>query len=265
MTFGKQLLSTARDNPHKQKVYIFQGGQKNMIISYLKLFFSGQLPFGQVLAIIIFAAVIVLFSLSFHEFSHAATATALGDPTAKYSGRFSVNPMRHLDPIGALCMALVGFGWAKPVPINPRNFKNSKWGMAISAVAGPVSNLIISFISAVIYCIVVNIYFRSFSVSEFGNTVFELLLTFFTMAHFMNLSLAIFNFIPVPPLDGSRILSVFLPADKYFAIMKYEKYLALGLIVLLYIGVLDGPLSFIVNGLSDILMDGASKLVSLFW
>ena len=224
-----------------------------MILSILRNY-----PLAQAIPILLFSVIIVLSSLTIHETSHGIAALALGDDTAKSRGRLSLNPMKHLDPIGTLCMLLVGFGWAIPVPINPRNFKSPKWGMAISALAGPVSNLILSFLSLLLY-VVAGSFLLPLANTGILVNIAEMLCVFFFLAHQMNLYLAVFNLIPVPPLDGSRILSVFLPADKYFKVMRYEKYIAVGLMVLLYIGVLDGPLSFITNGITS----GMIRLIRL--
>ena len=219
------------------------------------IFRDPSYDFKTKITLAVFSIVIVVFSLTIHEVCHGATALALGDPTAKQRGRLTLNPLKHLNPMGAICMLLFGFGWAEPVPINPYYFKNRKLGMAITALAGPASNLIISFLSM----IAMRGTDRVFGVVQNGENLFSLIYLFFYMLHMMNLYLAIFNLIPVPPLDGSRILFIFLPSDKYFKVMKYERYIALGLIALLYFGVLSGPLSFIVNGISS----GMEWLVSL--
>ncbi len=217
--------------------------------------------FKTALILALFSLFIVVFSLSFHEFSHALTAYALGDPTAKYNGRLSLNPFKHLHPIGFVCMLLFGFGWANPVPINANYFKNRKGGMAVSALAGPVSNILLSFISLLMQNILKHIAFgMTYAAFLKWETIISILLLFFGLAHTMNLYLAVFNLLPIPPLDGSRILFIFLPADKYFKVMKYEQFIALGLIVLLYIGVLNGPLSFITAGISN----GMQALINLF-
>ena len=217
--------------------------------------------FKTAIILALFSLFIVVFSLSFHEFSHAMTAYALGDPTAKYNGRLTLNPFKHLHPIGFVCMLLFGFGWANPVPINANYFKNRKGGMAVSALAGPVSNILLSFISLLMQNILQHIALgMAYAAFLKWETIISILLLFFGLAHTMNLYLAVFNLLPIPPLDGSRILFIFLPADKYFKVMKYEQFIALGLIVLLYIGVLNGPLSFITAGISN----GMQALINLF-
>lgn len=189
---------------------------------------------------------IILFSLTVHEIAHGYTAYKLGDPTAKSLGRLSLNPLKHLDPIGALCMLLFGFGWAKPVPINTRYFKKPRGGMALTALAGPVSNLLMSLVAFIIgqYAFVLG------GAQMFSADVnfMQLLFIFFQTFYILNLGLAIFNLVPVPPLDGSRILLVFLPDKIYFGIMRYERYIYLALLVCLYLGVLDAPLNAAMRG-----------------
>ena len=180
----------------------------------------------------------LLTAIPFHECAHAWTANKLGDPTARINGRMTLNPLAHLDPFGALLMIFTGIGWAKPVPINARNFKHPKWEMAISSLAGPVSNLLLAYLSMILWKIttIVSYYHSGFFVQN--------LITIFATMVSINIGLAVFNFIPIPPLDGSRILSLFLPERTYFSIMRYERYAMLALMIAVYFGLLDGPLGF---------------------
>ncbi len=153
---------------------------------------------------------IVLIALTFHECAHGFIAYKLGDPTAKYMGRLTLNPFKHIDPIGAVCMLLVHFGWAKPVPIDITNFKNSKRDMALSALAGPCANLSLGFVGCFLYVLTLNLLPEQFS-SEFTFNLVRVLVTFLYYFGWLNISLALFNLLPVPPLDGSKILYAFLP------------------------------------------------------
>lgn len=192
-----------------------------------KILNQSSLTFGQKITYILILAFCVLFSLSVHEFSHGVAAYAVGDKTAKYSGRLSLNPLAHLDPFGAICLFLFGFGWAKPVPVNPWNFKNKKGGMILTALAGPFSNFLLAFIAMVIYTLLGGM---SFSSASFGFTVASV---FYELAYYMimiNLGLGLFNLIPIPPLDGSKVLTAILPERTYFKLMDYERY---GFIILI--------------------------------
>ena len=205
--------------------------------------------------------IIVLLALTVHEVAHGYAAYKLGDPTARAFGRLSLNPIRHLDPVGFLCMVFFRFGWAKPVPVNTRYFKKPRRDMAICALAGPLSNIILSFAALLVLRIFVALILASPEMldSEFANNFAMLLLNFLSQFIWLNLYLGIFNLIPVPPLDGSRILFVILPDKYYFGIMKYEQYIKLALIILLYLGWLSGPLSVV----STYVFEGMDFIISL--
>ena len=170
-------------------------------------------------------------------------AFKLGDPTARNLGRLTLNPLKHLDPLGTLCMIFFHFGWARPVPINTRYFKNPRRDMALTAAAGPVSNFILAFLGLLVRSILLAIYSVFPATSSFTYYLQYASIMLFTYFHILNLSLGLFNLIPVPPLDGSRIFLVWLPAKYYFGVMKYERYIQLGLLVLLWTNILTIPLS----------------------
>ena len=192
---------------------------------------------------------VIFITLPIHEFAHGFVATKLGDYTPRMQGRLTLNPMAHIDYMGALGILLFGIGWARPVQVNARNFKNPKWGMALTAIAGPASNVLVAFIA------IVCMYGCAFFVDSPDDMAFYLYLFFVFLAR-MNVYLAVFNLIPVPPFDGSRVLFSFLPTKYYFAIMRYERYIFILLFALIFTGVLDTPLDFvttaILNGLGNI-------------
>ena len=200
-------------------------------------------------------AIVVLIAIPFHEAAHALVSHWLGDDTALRAGRLSLNPMRHFDPLGALCMLIGGVGWARPVGINPRNYRNPKVGMAISAAAGPVSNFLLAWLSMILYKVVLY--------SGLAGRVSPLAMFLYDMV-VMNLSLAVFNRIPVPPFDGSRIVLLFLPERLYFKAMRYERYIMLAVLALVFLGALNVPLSVAVNFLWNRLVD-LTGFVELFW
>lgn len=188
---------------------------------------------------IIISAILVLLTITCHEFAHGFVSYKLGDPTPKAEGRLSLNPMNHIDIIGALCLLIFGFGWAKPVQVNPQYYKNEKWGMALTALAGPVMNFILAFLSMAIIAI-----FRI----QGNSFLFTVLNSFMRL----NIGLGIFNLIPIPPLDGAKVFGAFLPSDLYFSIMRYERYGFILLIVLLYTGVFNGLLSFSIGFITNL-------------
>ena len=204
-------------------------------------------------------AIALLTAIPFHEMAHAWASDRLGDPTAKRCGRLSMNPLRHFDPLGALCMILVGFGWAKPVPVAAvHNFRHPRRDMALSAAAGPAANLLLAYVWMVCYKIIY--YFGYAPESLLWQFVVGVLLTMIQV----NITLAVFNLLPVPPLDGSRIFNLLLPARWYFRIMKYERYIMLGLFVFLFFGFLDHPLSFLF-GKAIMLFDWGTRYIDMLY
>lgn len=200
-------------------------------------------------------ALVVLIAIPFHEAAHALVSHWQGDDTAVRAGRLSLNPLRHFDPLGALCMLIGGVGWAKPVGVNPRNYKNPKVGMAISAAAGPISNFLLAWVSMILYKCVIY--------SGLGGLVPALMLFLYDMVA-MNLSLGVFNLIPVPPFDGSRIVLLFLPQRLYFKAMQYERQIMLIVLLLVFFGLLNRPLSIVVNFMWELLV-GLTGFVDLLW
>ncbi|MBQ5825635.1 MAG: site-2 protease family protein [Clostridia bacterium] len=227
---------------------------------------TGDGNFVEVLMKLLVRVFVVICVLPIHEFAHAFIADKLGDKTARLKGRLTLSPFAHIDPIGALMIVLCGFGYAKPVPVNMRNFrkknKNSvqnnvytfgdgkvydsghaKRCMAAVALAGPVSNLIMAFISLILLNIVnvINFYY----VSADMYLLMQIIMYFFGFCATININLAVFNLLPVPPLDGSRIISVVLPDKLYFQVMKYERIIMIVVMVLLFTNILSAPLSIL--------------------
>ena len=182
---------------------------------------------------ILIHGIILLIAFPIHECAHALVAKWLGDDTAEKQGRITLNPIKHLDLWGTILMLFAGFGWAKPVPINPNNFKKRKLGMALSSLAGPVSNLILAYIAMILSKILL-----------YTETSEELSIICIN-AMLINVGLAVFNLIPVPPLDGSRILLLILPEKLYFKVMKYENIIFIILFAVIWLGLLDTPLAFL--------------------
>lgn len=184
------------------------------------------------------ASVFVVFcTMPIHEYAHAFVATKLGDPTPERTGRLTLNPLAHIDVMGALMIILVGFGYAKPVRVSARNFKNPKVGMALTALAGPLANILMAFLFMLMSNCAVVAYINS------GALVWNVSASFFSFAATINISLAVFNFLPIPPLDGSKVLSVIIPSKYYFKYLQYERYIILAVFALIIFGILDRPLS----------------------
>ena len=196
---------------------------------------NGLLSPQQILIYALRAAV-MLIAIPFHESAHALVSYWQGDDTAVRAGRLSMNPARHFDPLGALCMVLGGVGWARPVGIDPRRYRHPKLGMAVSAAAGPASNLLLAWVC---YALLKAVVYSGMDNGMAGSC----LALFLQLMTQMNFTLAVFNLIPVPPFDGSRILLLFLPERLYFKAMRYERYIMLAVLLLVLLGVLNGPLS----------------------
>ena len=194
---------------------------------------------------------IALLAISFHEMAHGYVANKLGDPTAKNLGRITLSPFKHLDPFGFISIVLFGIGWANPTPINTRYFKKPRRDMALSAAAGPISNLFL----AVIFALLLKVFFMlPASVFTLGDTLPWIIYTFLLLGIQLNVNFAIFNLIPIPPFDGSRILYVFLPPKYYFGIMKYERYICLGFMLLLFLGVFDPILNLLSGAVQTVIL-----------
>ena len=181
----------------------------------------------------------VFLCLTIHETCHGLAAYALGDPTAKSMHRLSLNPLRHIDWIGLCMMFFCGFGWAKPVPVDPRYFRKPKQGMALTALAGPVSNLLL----ALLLLLCSRLIYDFAPYSDLWNLVFGFLLD----TAVLSIGLGVFNLVPIPPLDGSKVLAAFLPDRTYFQLMRYERYGMLLLIFLSFQGVGGGTISAAIN------------------
>lgn len=243
-------------------------------------------PSGTLITLV-YIAVAILISLILHECAHGWVAWKCGDPTAKMLGRLTMNPMKHLDPIGTICMIFLHVGWAKPVPINPRNFRHFRRDYILVSIAGIVTNLLLCIISLIISALLCKLIYKPAFISRYSNNLPDLIDTshlwanmiikgdfghvlnysldtnvsewaiylqrFFLLLAEINLALAIFNLIPVPPLDGYRLLDMLVFKGKLMINQNIMMYIGFGFMILLFSGVLDGILGFLNSTVSGFL------------
>lgn len=219
--------------------------------------FSGEL------GMYIIMVPVLLISLTLHEFSHGYIAYRLGDMTAKNEGRLSLNPLKHLDPIGTIMMIVARVGWAKPVPVNPYYFKDRKKGMILVSLAGPLSNTIMAFTGVFLFQVCV---YSFYDIIISGNKPIMYLLDFLHLFFIANLNLAVFNLLPVPPLDGSKILSGVLPTETYFRYMQHERTIGMIFlfVVIVFPGVIGNILGSITNPIASSMIWVSKKIIGLF-
>ncbi len=201
-----------------------------------------------------------LLALVMHEYSHGYVSSKLGDPTPRIRGRLTFNPLAHLDLYGTILMLLTGFGWAKPVEVNPMYYKDRKKGMALVAFAGPFSNFLLAVISVLVWAIFIVI-------SNFVDLPAQLMSVVIQACDYsaqINLCFMVFNLIPIPPLDGSRILGMFLGNRMYYTMMQYERYSMILIIVLSLSGMLDSIIGNGVGFLYSGIIRAFSMLLGLF-
>lgn len=212
----------------------------------LQTFWSGL--DWSVLTNLLLRVVPALLCITLHELCHGLTAYWLGDDTAKNAGRLSLNPLRHFDPLGTVMMVVLGFGWAKPVPVNMYKFKNPKAGMALTAAAGPLSNLLLTLLTLFLYGLLY------LPLTRAGTALSSFVLKTITTTATLSLALAVFNVLPISPLDGSKVAFAFLSDSAYAKLMRYERFGMLVLIALSVTGALGGPLSTAIDWCLDRLM-----------
>ncbi|KNZ43269.1 site-2 protease family protein [Acetobacterium bakii] len=194
----------------------------------------------------------ILIAISFHEMAHGFAADAMGDPTAKNAGRLTINPFKHIDPLGFISMLLFRFGWAKPVPVNPMYFKNRKKGTIVVSLAGVATNLLLAFIGMAAFL----------AVYPLQN---EILSTILQYVYLYNIVFAVFNIIPIPPLDGSQILMVFLPPKALPVFYKFQRYGMIAIFVLAFSGLLGMIINPAINGIESLFLTILTPIFSLFW
>lgn len=199
----------------------------------------------------------ILLALSVHEFSHGWVSYKLGDPTPLHDGRLSLNPLRHLDPMGTLFLVVFKFGWAKPVMVNPQYYRKPRRDMALVAAAGPASNFLLALLSYLVIAVLMKTGLVTVSLG-LGAILYQFLM----ILAMINIGLGIFNLLPLPPLDGSKIAGAILPRDLYFGYMQFEQYGMIVLVILLFTGLLTGPLRVLREGITTGLWQIADLLTS---
>lgn len=202
----------------------------------------------------------LIIGLTIHEFSHAKMADRLGDPTPESQGRLTLNPFAHMDPVGTICLLLAGFGWGKPVQIDPTYFRNPQRDNMLVALAGPVSNMIIAFLSFLVFGISCAIFI---STGALYATWAQIVLAVLQSAAYINLTLGIFNLLPFPPLDGSKILAYFLKGKARDFLWTLERYSAIILIILFMTELPSRLISPVINSLANWMIAIVSKILAL--
>ena len=228
-------------------------------ISAVKSIWEG-FDFSYILSIIQ-SLIPALVCITLHELSHGYTAYLLGDDTAKSRGRLTLNPIKHMDVMGLLMMLVFHVGWAKPVPVNMYKFKNPKRGMALTALAGPMSNLVIAvvfmFVSGLLY------------IPLYSSGVGYFFLGMLQLTAYISVGLGLFNLIPIPPLDGSKVLFSLMSDEKYYKLMRYERYGSILMLILVASGVIGRPLSSLISktiyGLTPVAQFGMTLVYNLFY
>lgn len=195
---------------------------------------------------ILMGVIPALICITLHELSHGLAAFALGDDTARRTGRLSLNPLKHLDPMGLLMMVVFHVGWAKPVPVNMYRFKNPRRGMALTAAAGPLSNIVISIVFLFLY----GLFYLPLGKSQVGTYILSML----ELTAYISIGLAVFNLLPVPPLDGSKLVFSLISEENYRKLMHYERYGSVLMFVLVASGVLGKPLSALISAVYSFLV-----------
>ncbi|MCR4587248.1 MAG: site-2 protease family protein [Lachnospiraceae bacterium] len=205
---------------------------------------------------IIYIGPAILVAITFHEYAHASVSYLLGDTTAKTDGRMTLNPLKHLDPVGLLCLLFFHFGWAKPVRVNTRHYKNPKAGIILVSLAGPAMNFLWCFIGVALYYVLAQ--------KNDGGVVYNYFVSLAVYLASINAGLGLFNLIPIPPLDGSNVLMEVLPVRGKQFLMKLRPYAPYILLILLVTGLLNVPLSAAQQGIINLFLGWVKKIASLF-
>lgn len=209
-------------------------------------------------SIVIYVLAVIL-AMSVHETAHGLVSYWLGDSTAKRNGRLSLNPFAHVDWMGLLCLLLFGFGWAKPVPVDPRYYKDPKGGMIWTAFAGPVANFLLAFVCLFVYLLLGSLV-PGIAYNWFGSFISSLCV----VTAQLSIGFGIFNLIPIPPLDGAKVFWAFLPDRDYYRFNTPQPWMTLLFLVVIGSGLLDSPLSVMRQTMTSWLLNGAAAIVQLF-